>query len=430
MSGLVLAYRIGTGALEPLLPALLAWRARRGKEEPGRLGERRGRPSLARPPGALVWAHGASLGEALSLLPLVERLCAQGLAVLVTAGTRTAAEVLARRLPPGALHQYAPLDAPGAVARFLAHWRPGLAIAAESEIWPNTLAALARAGVPLVVVNGRLSVRSQGRWARLPGPAQGLFGRLALVLAQTEADAARFTGLGAPRVAVAGNLKFDAPSPPADPAALARLTGLVSGRPVWVAASTHPGEEALMLAAHRALTARLPTLLTVIAPRHPERGGAVAALASEAGLLPARRARGEAPERHVAVYVADTVGELGLLYRLSPVVFVGGSLVPHGGQNPIEPARLGAALLHGPHLRNFEMIYADLDAAGAARAVADAGALADALGALLADPGRVRAMARAGAAVVEASTGALGRTLAALEPYLGPLRSGAAARAP
>lgn len=427
MSALLHAYRLGTAAVEPLaLPALLSWRARAGKEDPRRLGERRGRAALDRPPGPLVWAHGASLGEALSLLPLVEALRGRRLHVLVTAGTRTAAEVMARRLPPGALHQYAPLDAPAALGRFLAHWRPGLALAAESEIWPNTLVALERAGVPLVLVNGRLSARSHGRWARVPALAGAVFGRVALALAQTRDDAARLADLGVRAVAVPGNLKFDVAAPPADPAALARLSGRLAGRPVWVAASTHPGEEAAALAAHRALAARHPRLMTVIAPRHPERGEAVAGLAAAAGLTAARRSRGEAPGPETAVYVADTVGELGLLYRLSPVVFLGGSLVPPGGHNPIEPAKLGAALLHGPRVRNFAAIYADLDAAGAALPVADAEELAAALAGLLADPGRVRAMARAAAGVVEASGGAVSRTMDALAPYLAPLEAQAA----
>ena len=268
-------YRGSLTLLEPLAAGLLAWRWRKGKEDGARIGERRGFASRPRPRDRLAWLHGASVGETLSLLPLVERLTQCGVKVLVTSSTRTSADLLARRLPPGSLHQFFPLDVPRYLRRFLDHWRPDLVLFAESEIWPNTVIELGRRDIPLVMVNGRVSERSYRRWSRLPVTARALLERYALCVAQSPMDAERLARLGALRVAVAGNLKFDAPPPPADARALAHLSGLVAGRPVWIAASTHPGEEEAVAAVHQALANRLPGLLTILAPRHPERGPAV-----------------------------------------------------------------------------------------------------------------------------------------------------------
>jgi 3-deoxy-D-manno-octulosonic-acid transferase len=411
-------YRGSLTLLEPLAAGLLAWRWRKGKEDGARIGERRGFASRPRPRDRLAWLHGASVGETLSLLPLVERLTQCGVKVLVTSSTRTSADLLARRLPPGSLHQFFPLDVPRYLRRFLDHWRPDLVLFAESEIWPNTVIELGRRDIPLVMVNGRVSERSYRRWSRLPVTARALLERYALCVAQSPMDAERLARLGALRVAVAGNLKFDAPPPPADARALAHLSGLVAGRPVWIAASTHPGEEEAVAAVHQALANRLPGLLTILAPRHPERGPAVAGLAEDAGLRAIRRSAGGLPERGADVYVADTMGELGLFYRLAPLVFMGGSLVPHGGQNPIEPAKLGAAILHGPHVHNFADIYAALDHAGGALPVTDADRLAAALADLLTDAGLVRAMAQAAAQTVERLTGAIDRTMRSIEPFI------------
>ncbi len=415
---LLRTYRAALTVLEPAAAMLLAWRRRKGKEDRTRLAERRGSPSRVRPGGHLVWVHGASLGETLSILPLVERLTRQGLTVLVTSGTRTSADLIAKRLPPGALHQFMPLDVPRYVRRFLDHWRPGLALFAESELWPNVIMELERRRVPLLLVNGRLSERSFRRWMRLEGAARALLGRFSLCIAQTPADGERLKRLGAARVLVAGNLKFDAPPPPADPRIVASTAGLMAGRPVWVAASTHPGEEPILMAVHRALAGHFPELLTIVAPRHPQRGAEVAAIAQSQGLSASRRSAGLQPDRATDVYVADTVGELGLFYRLSPLVFMGGSLVPHGGQNPIEPAKLGAAILHGPHVHNFTDVYAAIDRAGGALPVADGQALTAALADLLSDTALTREMARAGHETVDSLGGALERTLGAVQPFV------------
>jgi 3-deoxy-D-manno-octulosonic-acid transferase len=414
----LLVYRLGLTVLEPAAAGLLLWRKRRGKEDPERLGERRGIASRERPDGPLAWLHGASIGEALALMPVVERLIRRGLNVLVTSGTRTSAELLGRRLPPHAMHQFVPLDVPRYVRRFLDHWRPDLALVAESEIWPNSILELDRRRIPLILVNGRMSQRSFRRWSRAPKLVGALFQRFAVCLAQSPGDGERLQRVGAPRVAVAGNLKFDASPPPADARAVAQLSGLLSGRPVWVAASTHPGEEELVFAAHQAVAGRLPSLLTIIVPRHPDRGAAIANLATATGLEVARRSGGGQLERSTEIYVVDTVGELGLFYRLTPLVFMGGSLVPHGGQNPIEPAKLGAAILHGPHVHNFKDVYAALGRAGGAWPVADGGSLAQALADLLPAPARMREVARAASETVESLGGAINRTMQALEPFL------------
>lgn len=404
----------------PFVSLFLAARERAGKEDPARRGERRGHPGLARPAGRLVWVHAASVGETISVIGLVERIVATGTRVLLTSGTVTSAAIAAQRLPAGAIHQYVPVDLTPWIGRFLDHWRPDAAFFVESEIWPATIAELADRGIPQILVNGRLSARSARRWARFGGLPRALFGRLALVLAQSPGDGERFRALGAPRVEVPGNLKFDGAPLGVDAAELARLAAAIAGRPAWVAASTHPGEEEQVAEAHRAARDRLPGLLAVSAPRHPGRSDAVRAVYEAAGLAVATRSRGETPSAETDVYLADTIGEMGLVYRLAPLAYVGGSLVPHGGQNPIEPARLGAAVIHGPHVRNFAELYGELDASGGARRVEDAAGLAEAIVALSAGEDARAAMLAAAGHVVERSTGALDRTVAALMPWIAP----------
>lgn len=420
---LLALYRLVAQLAVPLARPALAWRAAIGKEDPRRLPERFGEPGRERPAGRLVWLHGASLGESVSLLPLIERLIQRGANVLTTTATVSAAQILGARLPAGAFHQYAPLDAPAFVARFLDHWRPDLAILAESELWPNTVAALKARNTPLVVANARISEKSAARWRRAPAAARAVFGAIDACLAQDAGNAARFTALGAPHVIVTGNLKFDVAPPPVDAARLAEFAAAIGGRPVWAAASIHPGETDALLAAHAALSARMPGLLAIFAPRHEGAGPDILERARARGLLAALRSRGATPIRDLDIYIADTTGELGLVYRAAAVVFMGKSLpgpplVAGGGQNPIEPARLGCAVLHGPHVENFEAVYAALAAGKAAIEVKDAATLADAIHYLLADPARLRRMGRAGAATVENFGGASRNIMAALEPYL------------
>ncbi|QEE39519.1 MULTISPECIES: 3-deoxy-D-manno-octulosonic acid transferase [unclassified Methylobacterium] len=418
----LLAYRAGLRVGEPALAGLLAWRAHHGKEDPLRLPERRGLPGRARPVGPLAWMHGASVGEVLSLIGLVEGMIARGFSVLVTTGTRSAAELIGARLPPGAVHQYVPLDAPRWVARFLDHWQPDLAIVAESEIWPNTILELDAREIPLILVNGRMSERSFKGWERCPRTAKALLSRIAICLTQTQEDGTRYAKLGAPRVSVAGNLKFDSQVPPVDRQQLAYLDGMVADRPVWVAASTHEGEDSIVAYAHAVLKSQFPRLLTILAPRHPSRGTDAAEAAATYGLRSARRSSGGRPHPSVEVYVADTIGEMGLFYRLAPLAFLGGSLVPHGGQNPIEPVRLDTAILHGAHTANFDVVYRALDRAGAALPVRDGVELAVLVGELLGDPARLAGMVQAGPRALEPFEGAVGRTLAVLEPFVAQMK--------
>jgi len=412
------AYRLLSAAVAPLMPLMLSRRLKRGKEHGARLPERRGLSRIARPQGPLIWLHGASVGELSSVLPLIERLRARGFGVLVTSGTVTSGDLAEQRLPRGVVHQFVPLDVPRFVRQFLGHWRPDLALMVESDLWPNMIVEASARGIPMVLINARVSERSFRRWNYLRGTIVNLLQRFDLCLAGTPADAERLTALGAARVVTAGNLKLDVPAPPADDKKLDELTDAIAMRPLIAAASTHPGEESAVLDVHRRLRGNFPRLLTLIAPRHPERGPGVVELAAAAGLKAALRSRGERPDAATEIYVADTVGELGLIYRLAPVVFIGGSLVRHGGQNPIEAAKLGAAILHGPHVWNFTEIYEALDAAHGAELVTDADRLTVAFGALLNDAaarGRATGAARA---TVDALGGALERTLQSLEPYL------------
>ena len=412
------AYRGFASAVTPMARIVLARRLARGKEHPQRLAERRGETRITRPAGPLIWAHGASVGEMLAVIPLVEGVRARNFNVLVTSGTVTSARLAEERLPANVIHQFIPLDTPRYTARFLDHWRPNLALLAESDLWPNLIMSCAGRNIPLILVNGRLSERSFTRWRYLPATIRSLLGRFDLCLTQSEPDAERYSELGAPRVTMTGNLKLDVPAPPVDAGKLAAMRAVVRTRPVIAAASTHPGEEAVIVDAVRRLRQSFPGLLTIIAPRHPERGPGVVEIATAAGLNAVARSRGQLPDRGTDVYVADTIGELGLIYRLAPIVFMGGSLVRHGGQNPIEAAKLGAAILHGPHVWNFTEIYSALDEAHGAEEVLDVNRLTTRLGAWLSDAALRKQVADAGLETVESLGGALRRTLGAIEPYL------------
>jgi 3-deoxy-D-manno-octulosonic-acid transferase len=394
-------YRTLSAAAVPLAPVLIRRRLKQGKEDSARIDERRGMTADVRPHGPLVWIHGASVGEVLAAAGLIERLRALNLRILLTSGTVTSAAVVAKRFPPDVIHQYVPYDSPRYVARFLDHWQPSLA---------------------MVLINGRMSHRSFPRWRRISGTIEALLGRFEVCLAQSEVDAERFTALGSRNVVTTGNLKLDVQAPPADNARLERLMAVTRGRPVIVAASTHPGEEEILAEMHRELAGYFPQLLTVIVPRHPNRGEAIARMIAASGLHVSLRSHEDLPTATTDIYVADTMGELGLFYRLAPIVFMGGSLVEHGGQNPIEAIKLGAAIAHGPHVFNFTDVYDALDANGGAKQADSQQALVQQIGQWLADPVARQASVEAGGRVVDQLGGALDRTLSALEPYLLQLR--------
>ncbi len=392
MSWALAVYGALTRVAAPLAPWLLQRRARRGKENPSRLPERLGRASLPRSAGQLIWLHGASVGETLSLLPLVEALLAAdaALGVLVTSGTIASADLLAQRLPPRAVHQFAPIDTPTAARRFIDHWRPDVAVFVESEIWPNLLAAARRGGARTALVSARLSDASIGGWRRLRGAARALFGDFDLVLSQDDATAAALSVLGA-RDDGRLNLKLVGDPLPADPAALEAARLAIGERPVLLAASTHPGEDEAVLEVFAFLKDRADRPLLVLAPRHTGRGVAIADAAMAEGFQVARRAAGQAPAAAVQVYVADTLGELGLWFRLAKVALICGSLSPRiGGHNPLEASRLGCPAASGRHVDNWRGVYAALEAERAVRMIGGAAELAGVLAEALTDDSTLR----------------------------------------
>jgi len=411
------AYRYATFMLAPAAPLLLRERMLRGKEDPKRISERLGHACIPRPEGALIWIHGASVGECLAALPLIDALRIQpGRTILVTSGTLTSARIMAERLPAGVLHQFAPVDTPGAVRRFLDHWRPDIGLFVDSEIWPNMVRDAYARGVRLALINGRMSARSHKGWMRVRRTAAALLSCYDVCLAQDRETADRLHQLGAQAVEITGSLKADAPPLPADAPKLAALQAAVDGRPVLLAAQTHPGEDETILPVHDILRRGHPDLLTIVVPRHPERGGEIAMLCATRSAV--RRSDGALPARDTAIYIADTMGELGLFYRLATFAFVGGSLIPHGGQNPLEPARLGCAVLAGPHTENFTEAYnAIFTAQGEGRVAssADIVALADRL---LIAPHDARKMAENAAHGASTLAGALEKTRAVVEALL------------
>ncbi len=393
-----------------MLRLWLRRRLARRKERTGRLAERRGIDPTPRPAGRLIWLHAASVGETVSALPLVASLGRQDadLNFLITTGTVTSAALLQERLPGldlgfRARHRFVPLDVPAWVRRFLEHWRPDAAAFVESELWPNLIAGAAKRGIPLALVNARLSARSYRRWRMLaPGLAQRMLTSFSLVAARSVEDAERLAILGTGRVEVPGDLKRAAPPLPVDEAERLRLSALLGNRPRWLAASTHAGEEEIAAAVHRRLRQEFPDLLTIIAPRHPERGEDIARKLGD--LKPRRRALGEDPPPG-GIWIVDTLGELGLFYRLAPIAFMGKSLTGRGGQNPFEAARLGAAIATGLHTGNFLVAVARLEAAGALTRIGDGDALAHWVGAMLRDPAKATAAGQAAEAATKADAG-------------------------
>ena len=373
----------------------------------GRLQERLGRATLARPPGPLVWFHAASIGESLSILPLVEELAGET-AILVTSGTGTSAKLLAKRLPPGAVHQFAPLDTPGAARRFLKYWRPYVGVFVESEIWPNLIETAWRRSIPLMLINARMSDRTLSRWAERPHTAAAILSRFLKIVTQDKRTLDGLTRVvpgPERRLSLGGNMKAAAAPLPVDPESLAQWRATLGDRPCWIASSTHEGEDGPVLAAHATIRETHPDAFLILVPRHPNRGAGIAETARAQGFETARRTGNEPVTHDTAVLVADTIGDLGLWYRLSPVVFLAGSFGEAGGHNPWEPIALGAALLHGPKVPNAANDYQDLASAGAAWEVADGAALAKAVNVLLSDPDILAAQQKASHAALKGADG-------------------------
>ncbi len=414
------AYRATTAALAPAAPLLLKRRAAQGKEDAGRAGERQGIASVPRAAGTLVWFHAASVGETVAVMPLIRTLKQRQprLNLLLTTGTVTSAQVASERLHGIAQHQYVPLDFTAAVARFLDHWQPSLGVFVESELWPNLLLAAKSRGIPLALINARMSERSVKGWRHRRTMAAKVLDCFDVVLAQNDALGRRFSRLGAANVQAAGNLKVDSPAPPVDAAALAALRGAIGGRLCFLAASTHPGEEDIIVRARARLAQAMPDPLAIIVPRHPHRGAEIAQQSLERGVHVSRRSINPLPAPDDAVYIADTLGELGTFFAAAPVAFMGGSLVPVGGHNPIEPIKLGAGVITGPYRHNFDDVYEPLLADQACRAVADEAELAVALGELIGGGAALEDMTRRARGTLERMGGALERTLVVIEALL------------
>ncbi|MGE0844655.1 MAG: 3-deoxy-D-manno-octulosonic acid transferase [Flavobacteriaceae bacterium] len=414
------AYRGATTLLAPLAGKILRRRLRQGKEVAERIGERIGNPGLARPQGPLVWFHAASVGETNAILPLMHRIARRypQVKLLLTTVTVTSAQMASTRMPEGTIHQFAVLDTPAPVKRFLDFWKPDLTVFAESEIWPNMLMQLKARGIPAALVNGRMSDRSFKRWKLAPQTVGWLLNAYTVCLAQSDADTRRLRELGARHAQRTGNVKFDVPAPAASAMDLAAFRSALGTRPVWVAASTHPGEEAVVLEAHVRAMRSHKGLIVLLAPRHPERAREIVGMAAKLDLKTSVRSTSRLPREGDDVFVFDTIGELGLAYRLSETAFIGGSLAKRGGQNPIEPAKLHTAILHGPYTFNFADAYAALDELGGAELVDGPLKLAQSVERLVANPAARRLRAEAAASAIEPLGGALDRSFAALAPLI------------
>lgn len=412
----LMLYDAATRVVGPFAGLWLDQRARNGKEDAARLGERYGRYTRTRPSGKLVWLHAASVGESGVALALIEALRAREdtLSFLLSTGTRTSADLVAQRAPTRTTHVYAPIDRRDAVRRFLTHWRPDLAVFVESELWPNLILETEQAGVPLVLANARMSPRSLRRWETWRAAGEKLTRAFTWISAADQRTAQTLTRLRGGEVKALGNLKLAIAPPRVDAAARGALANETKGRRVWLAASTHPGEDEIVLAAHALLRAQSPEALLIVAPRHPERGAAVAALAGGAP----RRSRFE-PIGQAPVYVADTLGELGLFYDLSPAALVSGSLLPDlKGHNPVEPAKLGCAIITGPFVESFQDTFDALAAVGGAVIAPDAQSLAAAVSRLWRDAAARDAQVEAARSVINQGAAAMEVTVAQLAVIL------------
>jgi 3-deoxy-D-manno-octulosonic-acid transferase len=394
-------------ALHPLLIVWLKRRVKRGKEDAARLRERFGRVSMNPVKGKLVWMHAASVGEANSIQPLIERLHAAhpDLHLLITTGTVSSAKIMMQRLPERAVHLYAPVDTRLSVRRFLKRVKPDLAIWVESEFWPNLLHETHKRGVPMLLVNARMSQASFDRWKKAAPLLRMMLGWFDGIYAGSALDMQRLQALGVNKVEHCGNLKYDTRALPYDAGDMSGLLEKIGDRRIWLASSTHPGEEEIIAQVHAQIRETYPELLTIIVPRHPQRGDDICSMLRSRKLTVSQRSKKQILIPESDVYVADTLGELGMFYRLAGVVFIGGTMVPRGGHNPIEPGQLDCAIIAGPHMENFATICREMQAAEAIRRVSDADTLAQAVLEKLRDHDAQEDMARKAHAFVDSKRG-------------------------
>ncbi len=406
--------------LAPLVNLRMRKRIEPEDEDPVRFGERQGYPSRPRPPGHLIWIHAAGESEAVSALTLIEgiRRADEAVSVLLTSETAAASRLIGQRISKRVVHQYLPYDQASAIDNFLDHWHPDAAIWVESGFWPNLVRATRALGVPMLLINARISENSFRGWRRAPKLIRSMLGCFDLCVAQSLPDVGRLATLGAGNAACVGNLKAAAPPLPADERMLERLGRSIGRRPVWLAAGIDPGEEGAIVKAHTHAREDFPDLLTILAPHEGGRGEAVSEYLRRQRLTVARRSGLEPVRSETEVYVADSLGEMGIFYRLAPIVFVGGSLVDRGGRNPLEAACLECALLCGPHMDNHADVVRELVQADAAVQVENPAALCEALTAMLGDPGRVARRAMAGSDHVARSQGVLDDLVEEISPYI------------
>ena len=381
-------YAAATVLAWPLIRLIMWQRVKQGKEDGQRIGERFGRISTPRPTGPIIWVHAASVGETVSILSLVERLLAdfQLANVLITTVTRSSAEILEKNLSGKLFHQFVPIDRPGEIDSFLDHWDPDVAIWVESELWPNLLTAVQGRGVPTFLVQGRISEKSFRHWQFFRRLVQPLLEGFSRVLVQTPGDADRYRALGAIEPVVTGSLKYSSPPLKIDKMKLAQINVSLGDRPCWVAASVHPGEFSLLRDAHLMIRRRFPNLLTIVVPRHPIAGASMERSALDADISVAVRSRAEEITEETEIYIGDSFGELGIFYEVCPIGFIGGSLVPHGGQNPLEAIQLDCVAIVGPHMFNFSQIISDLTSGDALISAGTATSLAHEITELLKFP--------------------------------------------
>jgi 3-deoxy-D-manno-octulosonic-acid transferase len=412
-------YGLMTTLLSAFLPGVLKRRAAKGKEDGVRVDERLGTASIVRPDGVLVWLHGASVGESMVALSVAKRMrdIRPDLRFLFTSGTKTSAEMIAARIDARDIHRYLPVDTPAATKAFIAGWRPDLGVFVEGEIWPNLLIAARAAGIKTALINARMTVKSSANWARRRAAAHFLFDGFDLVLPADGRTADSLSRLRDGPIGEVGNLKLAVPPPQVEAGELASLRAAIGDRPVWLAASTHQGEDKIMVMVHNAILTAAPDALLIIAPRHPDRANDVEVDCRIAGIVPMRRSRGDIPNQNDPIWLWDTMGELGLAISLAPVTFMGGSIVDNvGGHNPVEPAQLGSAIVSGALVYNFENLYQELEDAGGARIIDNplSDVIAMAIAGLLGDEDQRTKEVAAARAVVASGAGAMDVTVTGL----------------
>lgn len=397
----------------------LLFRIKKGKEDPKRLKERLGYAEKKRPVGSVIWVHAASVGEAVSVLPLISRLVAEQptIHILITTGTVTSARLISDRLPANTLHQYVPVDNYDAVRRFLRHWQPDLALWVESELWPNLITETAK-HCPILMINGHLSEKSFQFWQRFPLLKKALMQSISLALTQSVSDKERLVQMGAAKVEHLGSLKYDAPPLPASAQAIQAILEATQGRELWLAASTHEGEEAAIANVHIQLKQHSPTLLTIIVPRHPNRAAEIIAQLQDKGLVTAQRSKQQPITPDTDIYVADTMGELGIFFRVANIVFIGASLVPKGGHNPLEPARLGCAIIMGSFIHNCVDICAHMQGQDALIIVQNEAELYSTVAELLGNKEKQEYMITRGLGVIRDTNKITDQYMAEIRPFL------------